>query len=228
MRSSFPAWRSQLGSLGARAVRRSRGRDRARPARAARGTEAAPRGPVRAQPAKRSRWRRGGGAGAAGASGGPAGCHPIGATCAGSTASSTIRPAGAGVRHGRPRGRGLGRGGCRRRGLLACSDRRQRALELADLLLEFTERACKVLVHSGQAYLRTPRRHLPAPRAQDAADEAPRSSTAIAAASVGVRPTRTPRSSRACAFAAAVPADPETIAPAWPICLPGGAVKPAM
>ncbi len=58
MRSSFPAWRSQLGSLGARAVRRSRGRDRARPARAARGTEAAPRGPVRAQPAKRSRWRR--------------------------------------------------------------------------------------------------------------------------------------------------------------------------
>ena len=36
------------------------------------------------------------------------------------------------------------------------------------------------------------------------------------------------RASSASAFAAAVPAEPETIAPAWPICLPAGAVKPAM
>src|SRR6185437_10227277 len=33
---------------------------------------------------------------------------------------------------------------------------------------------------------------------------------------------------RASAFAAAVPFEPDTIAPAWPIVLPGGAVKPAM
>jgi hypothetical protein len=43
-----------------------------------------------------------------------------------------------------------------------------------------------------------------------------------------VRPTRTPRSSSACALAAAVPELPDTIAHAWPICLPAGAVKPAM
>ena len=48
------------------------------------------------------------------------------------------------------------------------------------------------------------------------------------ATSVGVRPTRTPLASSASAFAAAVPCEPETIAPAWPIVLPGGAVKPAM
>ena len=46
--------------------------------------------------------------------------------------------------------------------------------------------------------------------------------------SVGVRPTRTPFASSASAFACAVPLDPDTIAPAWPIVLPGGAVKPAM
>ena len=56
----------------------------------------------------------------------------------------------------------------------------------------------------------------------------PRISTAISATSVGVRPTRTPLASSASAFATAVPDEPETIAPAWPICLPGGAVKPAM
>jgi hypothetical protein len=56
----------------------------------------------------------------------------------------------------------------------------------------------------------------------------PRTSTAIEAASVGVRPTRTPLASSASALAAAVPEEPETIAPAWPICLPAGAVKPAM
>ena len=50
----------------------------------------------------------------------------------------------------------------------------------------------------------------------------------MCATSVGVRPTRTPFSSSACALAAAVPLVPEMIAPACPICLPGGAVKPAM
>ncbi len=57
----------------------------------------------------------------------------------------------------------------------------------------------------------------------------PRStSTAILAVSVGLSPTRTPFASSASFFACAVPEEPEMIAPAWPICLPGGAVKPAM
>ena len=53
-------------------------------------------------------------------------------------------------------------------------------------------------------------------------------STTISATWVGVRPTRTPSASSASALAAAVPCEPDTIAPAWPIVLPGGAVKPAM
>ncbi len=57
---------------------------------------------------------------------------------------------------------------------------------------------------------------------------APSSEIATSATSVGVRPTRTPLASSASAFATAVPLDPDTIAPAWPIVLPGGAVKPAM
>ena len=48
------------------------------------------------------------------------------------------------------------------------------------------------------------------------------------AVSVGVVPTRIPRASSACFFASAVPEEPEMIAPACPIVLPGGAVKPAM
>ncbi len=48
------------------------------------------------------------------------------------------------------------------------------------------------------------------------------------AVSVGVVPTRMPRASSACFFASAVPDEPEMIAPAWPMVLPGGAVKPAM
>ena len=56
----------------------------------------------------------------------------------------------------------------------------------------------------------------------------PRCRPAISATSVGVWPTRTPRASSASCLAFAVPAVPETIAPAWPIVLPGGAVKPAM
>ena len=56
----------------------------------------------------------------------------------------------------------------------------------------------------------------------------PSISTTMSDTSVGVRPTRTPAASSASALAFAVPAVPETIAPAWPIVLPGGAVKPAM
>jgi len=43
----------------------------------------------------------------------------------------------------------------------------------------------------------------------------------------GLRPTRQPAFSSASILAAAVPFEPETIAPAWPIFLPGGAVTPA-
>lgn len=48
------------------------------------------------------------------------------------------------------------------------------------------------------------------------------------AVSVGVEPTRTPAASRASFLACAVPEEPETIAPAWPMVLPSGAVNPAM
>lgn len=47
-------------------------------------------------------------------------------------------------------------------------------------------------------------------------------------ASVGFWPTFTPASSSASILAAAVPLPPETMAPAWPIFFPGGAVTPAM
>src|SRR4051795_7390751 len=59
------------------------------------------------------------------------------------------------------------------------------------------------------------------------ANYVPRISTAISATWVGVRPTRTPRDSSASILACAPPLEPETIAPAWPIVLPGGAVTPA-
>ena len=55
----------------------------------------------------------------------------------------------------------------------------------------------------------------------------PRSSRISAAVALGVLPTRTPAASSASALAAAVPDEPETIAPAWPMVLPSGAVKPA-
>jgi hypothetical protein len=71
----------------------------------------------------------------------------------------------------------------------------------------------------GGAFPRPPRNPSDYPR---------RVSTAIAAVSVGLSPTRTPLASSASFFAWAVPEEPEMIAPAWPICLPGGAVKPAM
>ena len=47
------------------------------------------------------------------------------------------------------------------------------------------------------------------------------------AVSDGVLPTLTPAASRASFLACAVPAEPETMAPAWPMVLPSGAVKPA-
>src|SRR3546814_19545517 len=47
-------------------------------------------------------------------------------------------------------------------------------------------------------------------------------------ASVGFWPTFTPAASSASIFAAAVPLPPDTMAPAWPIFLPAGAVTPAM
>jgi hypothetical protein len=55
-----------------------------------------------------------------------------------------------------------------------------------------------------------------------------KTSAAIRAASVGEVPTRTPFASSASFFACAVPDDPVMIAPAWPIVLPGGALKPAI
>ena len=56
---------------------------------------------------------------------------------------------------------------------------------------------------------------------------ATRSATSCAT-SVGVVPTAIPAASSASFFACAVPAEPEMIAPAWPIVFPGGAEKPAM
>ena len=55
----------------------------------------------------------------------------------------------------------------------------------------------------------------------------PRIGLASSAVADGVLPTFTPAASSASFFAAAVPDDPDTIAPAWPIVLPSGAVKPA-
>ena len=55
----------------------------------------------------------------------------------------------------------------------------------------------------------------------------PTTSRISRAVSDGVLPTRTPAASRASFLAWAVPDEPETIAPAWPIVLPSGAVKPA-
>src|SRR5918997_647122 len=47
------------------------------------------------------------------------------------------------------------------------------------------------------------------------------------AVSLGVLPTWTPAASRASFLASAVPVEPDTMAPAWPMVLPSGAVKPA-
>ena len=47
------------------------------------------------------------------------------------------------------------------------------------------------------------------------------------AVSLGVLPTCTPTASSASFLACAVPDEPDTIAPAWPMVLPSGAVNPA-
>src|SRR5690606_21016030 len=44
----------------------------------------------------------------------------------------------------------------------------------------------------------------------------------------GLRVTLMPHSSITASFSSAVPLPPETMAPAWPMRLPGGAVRPAM
>ena len=77
-----------------------------------------------------------------------------------------------------------------------------------------------------------PRRALPTPiRAPVPGGDVRRQPVTISrasrAVSLGVLPTRTPTASSAACLAAAVPAEPDTIAPAWPMVLPSGAVKPA-
>ncbi|MCU1355167.1 MAG: hypothetical protein JWM89_585 [Acidimicrobiales bacterium] len=75
------------------------------------------------------------------------------------------------------------------------------------------------------------RRHRPFGGAPPGAPRAQRPltiSTISSPASVGLLPTLTPASVRASILAAAVPLPPDTMAPAWPIFLPGGAVTPAM
>ena len=62
----------------------------------------------------------------------------------------------------------------------------------------------------------------------DLAEGHARVACASSATSLGVRATLTPAASSASAFAAAVPFEPVTIAPAWPMRLPGGASNPAM
>ena len=53
-------------------------------------------------------------------------------------------------------------------------------------------------------------------------------STASSATCVGVRPTRTPLLLERLGLRRRGAPEPDTIAPAWPMVLPGGAVKPAM
>src|SRR5690606_20222260 len=61
----------------------------------------------------------------------------------------------------------------------------------------------------------------------DEGQEPCRISRMRAAVSDGVLPTLTPAASRASFLAWAVPDEPDTMAPACPIVLPSGAVKPA-
>ena len=128
------------------------------------------------------------------------------------------------LERGRPgvRGRGGGLGGGRRRGLRRRRGRRGGA-DRGQLLLELPQAAVELGEDRGDVgrWLRFGHHA----RAYALAASSP---AAISATSVGVRPTLTPRASSASAFAAAVPLEPETIAPAWPIVLPGGAVNPAM
>ena len=66
------------------------------------------------------------------------------------------------------------------------------------------------------------------PQHETQAGDRPRMISRIrSAVSDGVLPTLTPAASRASFLACAVPDEPETMAPAWPIVLPSGAVNPA-
>jgi hypothetical protein len=71
-------------------------------------------------------------------------------------------------------------------------------------------------------------RHHESPDGSSSGQVTANTSAASWATSVGVVPTRTPWASSVSFFACAVPEVPEMIAPAWPMVLPGGAVKPAM
>ena len=153
------------------------------------------------------------------------------------------------VGHGRPAA--LGRVAVE---LPAAADRLQLPLELLELALELTQcgrdvalhgfrlgllakgsEVSDVALHCARAYScpesdrrQPPRISTAAPSSPRVVRYPPRISTAISATCVGVRPTRTPLASSASALAAAVPLEPLTIAPAWPMVLPGGAVNPAM
>src|SRR3954452_4409983 len=83
--------------------------------------------------------------------------------------------------------------------------------------------------HGGHraAWPRPGRRSERARSGKDGFLQPPTMSRMSCAVSDGVLPTRTPAASRASFFAWAVPDEPETIAPAWPMVLPSGAVKPA-
>ncbi len=89
-----------------------------------------------------------------------------------------------------------------------------------------TRRVHDEVQHSQRAGEPEPGRWVPAAPARGY-DRFCRIERASAAVADGVLPTCTPAASSASFFAAAVPEEPDTIAPAWPIVLPSGAVNPA-
>src|SRR5690606_35128804 len=87
------------------------------------------------------------------------------------------------------------------------------------------------LPHPGREPTRAPAPRRADTRAETRACAGQRPATILAIsspASVGLLPTCTPASRSASILAWAVPLPPETMAPAWPIFFPGGAVTPAM
>src|SRR6476620_2320581 len=89
----------------------------------------------------------------------------------------------------------------------------------------------------GQDIIQPARRTLPTPTAPHPApsihashgiNHHPSRSAASRAAAVGLSPPGLPRACSACCLPAAVPDEPEMMAPAWPMVLPAGAWKPAM
>ena len=87
-------------------------------------------------------------------------------------------------------------------------------------------RAAPTRTPAGSGPTTSPRRR-GVPCATAARGQPARRDRARRAVSDGVLPTLTPAASRASFLACAVPEEPETMAPAWPIVLPSGAVKPA-